>query len=154
MSSSLADRFCTTELPGKPAIDFSFENYSLCFIWGYPVAVLPSYFVDAEGKCTYVIPQALHSLIHDSQQLFRSLSKWARITHPSVEYVSSKFQRGPLGIVSLFQLFHNLHFIFSSVQFSHSVVSDSLQPHGLQHARLPCPSPTPGACSNSCPLSQ
>ena len=38
--------------------------------------------------------------------------------------------------------------------FSHSVVSDSLQPHGLQHARLPCPSPTPGACSNSCPLSQ
>ena len=38
-----------------------------------------------------------------------------------------------------------------SVQFSHSVVSDSLQPHGLQHARLPCPSPTPKACSNSCP---
>ena len=32
-------------------------------------------------------------------------------------------------------------------------MSDSLQPHGLQHARLPCPSPTPGACSNSCPLS-
>jgi len=43
---------------------------------------------------------------------------------------------------------------FSSVQFSCSVVSDFLQPHGLQHARLPCPSPTPGACSNSCPLSQ
>ena len=33
-------------------------------------------------------------------------------------------------------------------------MSDSLQHHGLQHARLPCPSPTPGACSNSCPLSQ
>ena len=42
----------------------------------------------------------------------------------------------------------------SSVQFSHSVVSDSLQPHGLQHARPPCPSPTRGACSDSCPLSQ
>ena len=41
-----------------------------------------------------------------------------------------------------------------SVQFSLSVVSDSLQPHGLQHARLPCPSPTPTACSNSCPSSQ
>ena len=40
-----------------------------------------------------------------------------------------------------------------SLQFSRSVVSDSLQPHGLQHARLPCPSPTPGACSNSCSLS-
>ena len=41
-----------------------------------------------------------------------------------------------------------------SVQFSHSVMSDSLWPHGLQLARLPCPSPTPGACSNSWPLSQ
>jgi len=38
--------------------------------------------------------------------------------------------------------------------FSRSVVSDSLWPHGLQHARLPCPSPAPGACSNSCPLSR
>ena len=37
--------------------------------------------------------------------------------------------------------------------FSHSVVSDSLRPHELQQARLPCPSPSPGACSNSCPLS-
>ena len=42
----------------------------------------------------------------------------------------------------------------STVQFSRSVVSDSLQPHGLQHVRLPCPSPTPKACSNSCPLSR
>ena len=41
-----------------------------------------------------------------------------------------------------------------SVQISHSVVSDSLRPHGLQHARPPCPSPTPRVCSNSCPLSQ
>ena len=40
---------------------------------------------------------------------------------------------------------------FSSV---HSVMSDSLWPHGLQHSRLPCPSPTPGAYSNSCPLSR
>ena len=40
---------------------------------------------------------------------------------------------------------------FSSVQFSHSVVSGSLWPHGLQQTRLPCPSPTPEACSNSCP---
>ena len=40
-----------------------------------------------------------------------------------------------------------------SFKFSHSVLSDSLWPHGLQHARLPCPSPTPEACSNSCPLS-
>ena len=42
---------------------------------------------------------------------------------------------------------------FSSVQFSHSVVSDSLWLHGLQHARPPCPSPIPRVYSNSCPLS-
>ena len=42
----------------------------------------------------------------------------------------------------------------NGIQFSCSVVSDSLQPHGLQHTRPPCPSPTPGAYSNSCPLSR
>ena len=41
-----------------------------------------------------------------------------------------------------------------SVQFSRSVMSDSLQPHRLQHTRPPCPSPTPGVYSDSCPLSQ
>ena len=41
-----------------------------------------------------------------------------------------------------------------SVQFSHSVVSHCLRPHGLQHARPPCPSPSPRVYSNSCPLSQ
>ena len=39
-------------------------------------------------------------------------------------------------------------------QFSRSVISDSLRLHGVQHSRLPCPSPTPRAYSNSCPLSQ
>ena len=43
--------------------------------------------------------------------------------------------------------------MLSSLLFSHSVTSDSLWPHGLQHAWLPCPSPSPRACSNSCPLS-
>ena len=43
---------------------------------------------------------------------------------------------------------------FSSVQFSCSLVSDSLRPHELQHARPPCPSPTPGVHPNPCPLSQ
>ena len=42
----------------------------------------------------------------------------------------------------------------NGVQSSCSVVSDSLRPHGLQHTRPPCPSPAPGVCSNSCPLSQ
>ena len=43
---------------------------------------------------------------------------------------------------------------YLSVQFSFSVLSDSLWPHGLQHDRLPCPSPTPGVYPNSCPLSR
>ena len=38
--------------------------------------------------------------------------------------------------------------------FSCSVMSNSLRPHGLQHPKFPCPSPSPGACSNSCPLSR
>ena len=42
----------------------------------------------------------------------------------------------------------------AGVQFSRSVVSDSLRPHELQHARPPCPSPTPGVYPNSCPSSQ
>ena len=42
---------------------------------------------------------------------------------------------------------------FFSVQFSHSVVSDSLRPHESQHSRPPCPSPSPGVHSDSCPLS-
>ena len=44
--------------------------------------------------------------------------------------------------------------VLFSVQFSSSVVSNSLQPNGPQHARLPCPSPTPGAHSHSCPLTR
>ena len=44
--------------------------------------------------------------------------------------------------------------IILSVQFSCSVMYDTLRLHGLQHSRLPCPSPTPRTCSNSCPLSQ
>ena len=43
---------------------------------------------------------------------------------------------------------------FTSVQFSRSVVSDSSGPHESQHGRPPCPSPTPGVHSDSCPLSQ
>ena len=48
----------------------------------------------------------------------------------------------------------NYSFSVQFSQFSHSVVSNSLRPHGLQLTRLPCPSPTPGACLNSCPSSR
>ena len=48
----------------------------------------------------------------------------------------------------------NHYVMFSSVQFSHSVMSNSLWPHELQHARPSCPSPTPRVYSNSCPFSR
>jgi len=59
--------------------------------------------------------------------------------------------------ISLFKipfLFKKFLLFFSFLLFSHSVMSDSLWLHGLQHARLPCPSQSPRACSNSCPLNQ
>jgi len=55
--------------------------------------------------------------------------------------------------MDLVKLQNTTQFHYSSVQFSHSVISDSLWPHGLQHARLPYPSPTPRVYSNSCPSS-
>ena len=60
------------------------------------------------------------------------------------KYITKKDKMNEDGLVSLET---------SSVQFSCSVVSDSLRSHGLQHTRLSCPSPAPGACSNSCPSS-
>ena len=56
-------------------------------------------------------------------------------------------------IMTIWEPSSKLILLFSSVQFSHSVMSNSLWPHGLQHARPPCPSPIPGVYPNSCPLS-
>ena len=59
-----------------------------------------------------------------------------------------------LSFLLLFKLFSGFGYFFSAVQFSHAVVSDSFWSHGLQYSRLPCPSPIPGAYSNSCPLNR
>ena len=67
---------------------------------------------------------------------------WNRV---NAEYADMTYNRCKKGLKRL---------AVSSVQFSYTVVSDSLRLHGLLHTRLPCPSPTPGAYSNSCPLSQ
>ena len=52
------------------------------------------------------------------------------------------------------RILYFVRFFEDSVHFSHSVVSNSLWPHGLQHIRLPCPPLSSGACSNSCPLNR
>ena len=67
--------------------------------------------------------------------------------------ISSFSQPLLLATASLFSMCMSL-FLFCSVQFSCSVMSDYLQPHGLQHTRLPYPSLTSGTCSNSCLSSQ
>ena len=77
--------------------------------------------------------------------LIIDLDKWA------LYFISSQMK----GI--LFISDHNvfsLYYLFSLVQFSHSVASNSLRPHELQHTRPPCPSPTPGVHSNSHPLNR
>ena len=77
------------------------------------------------------------------QMFYRYLSKTIEIgilkAYRSQSEFSGKWQRF-------------LEIAFSSVQFGHSIVSDSLQSHGLQHTRPPCPSPTPGV--HPCPLSR
>ena len=78
--------------------------------------------------------------------------------HLSLEYFSSDgFTRVNLITFTFLSLFQACFSdVISNSQFSsvHSVVSNSLLPHGLQHTRFPCPSPTPGTYSNSYPLSQ
>ena len=67
---------------------------------------------------------------------------------------SSQFTYSPeYNIYPLYGFSHNFN-LHVFLLFGHYVVSDSLWPHGLQHARLPCPLPTPRVCSNSCPLSR
>ena len=63
-------------------------------------------------------------------------------------------QGSPLSKEYIFTQMKSSWIILSSVQFSHSVVSNSSQPHESQHAKPPCPSPTPGGYSNSCPSSR
>ena len=59
-----------------------------------------------------------------------------------------------LFMIQLSHLYMTTRKTISSVQFSHSVLSDSLRPHESQHARPPCPSQTPGVYANSCPSSR
>ena len=95
--------------------------------------------VDYTSVCTESLIIHCLSVFTGSQGSLPNLDSW----FGSVLSIQS--------LTHLQQLTHCLSFIEKSVQFSRSVVSHSLQPHGPQHARLPCPSPASRACSNSCP---
>ena len=90
---------------------------------------------------------------------------WPHTPMPSLFHSPSHLGNHQSLILSLWNIIFNIqletsaavkwvHLLFSSVQFSHSVVSDSLQAHEPQHARPLCSSPIPGVYPNSCPLSQ
>ena len=89
--------------------------------------------------------EAWHAAVHEVAKSWTRLTDWTRT-------IKGHLNPGPstTGLLTSDQCWATI----SSVQCSWSVVSDSLWPHGLRHARPPCPSPTPGACSSSCPSSQ
>jgi len=87
----------------------------------------------------------------------RSLAGYSPWGHKGVRHnlATKQQQKHPISVTTEHWVgFPVLYMGFHSVQFSCSVMSNSLWPHGLQHARPPWPSPTPGVYSNSCPLSQ
>ena len=90
-----------------------------------------------------ILPASLNTCMQvKKQQLEPDMEQWT----------GSKLGKGYVKVVYCHLAY--LTYMQSSVQLSHSVVSDSLWPHELQHARPPCPSPTPGLYSNSCPSSR
>ena len=129
-STAVADsRLAVTWLPVT-------ESHSVCpAVWSF-----------FHGKCS----------LAGSNKLYMDLHKLCSVpqAHPQAFSSTSDPSKFPFfSLQFLIKQPHQCH--WQEVhQFSHSVVSDSLWPHGLQHGRLPCPSPTPGAYSNSCPLSR
>ena len=77
---------------------------------------------------------------------------YVRLSSSSKNYLGTAFFS--FQWLYVFIYWTNTYWTFSSFPFSRSVVSDSLRPHESQHARPPCPSPTPGGLSNSCPWSR
>ena len=110
-----------------------------------------SYSMDYLYRHLYRLKRSLYSFINPYFKInAQILQKWLKLQPLSTA------QKPSYPLICDFRLGMNFIAFFklkNVVQFSHSVLSNSLQSHGLRHARLPCPSPTPGACSNSCPLS-
>ena len=91
---------------------------------------------------------------HLDQQLLGTCFRQGQCKSSPTEGNAGSGKEDPLPSLSGSSRINRSYLLISSIPFSCSVMSDSLWLHGLQHARLPCPSPTSSACSNSCPLSQ
>ena len=93
--------------------------------------------------------EAWHAAVHGVTNSRTQQSDWTTaICHKSKLMIKRCIFESKRETEFIFKVF------YESVQFIHSVLSNSLRPHGLQHTRVPCPSSTPGACSSSCPSSR
>ena len=102
------------------------------------------------------LPHCRQILYHLSHWGSPRILEWVAYSLPRGNFLTQESNQGLLHCTwILYQLSYlgSPPFTFSSVQFSRSVVPDSLRPHELQYARPPCPSPTPGVHSDSCPSS-
>jgi len=95
------------------------------------------------------IPDHLTYLLRN---LYAGQEATVRTGHGTADWL--QIRKGVHQAVYCHPAYLTLYSEFSSIQFSRSVVSDSLQPHESQHARPPCPSPTPRVHLDSCPSSQ
>ena len=118
-----------------------------------PVRISSSFFPQSSPWWSWRLIFNMVSL-SDQGRHPRSLSVHRKENHPIGIELWHK-HRINLYCFNLLVLINQLsYYLGRSVQFSCSVVSDSLRPCGLEHARLPCPSPTPRICSNLCPPSR
>ena len=96
----------------------------------------------------------LQSVHHRACRLVRGLRKGLSWPKPEVSGNNNLFGKGTQPHPKPVYWEKKKNFFLICVQFSHSVVSDSLRPHELQHASPPCPPPTPGVHPKLCPLSR
>ena len=103
--------------------------------------------------------EAWRAAIHGVAKSWTWLSDWSDLISGFIPLFDSAlvklFDSGKLSFSpsATSSLLYRSHILCSFLLFSRSVMSNSLRPHGLQHAKLPCPSPSLGVCSNSCSLS-
>ena len=136
--------------PGLRGLAVEVSGHHALHCWVF-VVVIFSWRIIALRCCAgfcHTVMRISHMYTYMSPPSGTSLSPY-----PPLQVVTEHKAGDPVSYSS-FPLAIYLTYSQSVSQFSRSVVSNSLRPHGLQHTRLPCPSPTPGAYSNSCPLSR